>query len=142
MILGVSILEGLLDHHPTVGQSHQRTEEVLHATGSGQPEVHVKELQVVGLLDHHLSVGQSHRKTEENLHATGNGQPEVGKKQLQVVGLLDHHLPVDHRHQKIKEGLHVVVGSLRLTATKSTGSHQQEMKAKIMERLIVLHYHI
>ncbi|KAH3824682.1 hypothetical protein DPMN_126524 [Dreissena polymorpha] len=139
----VKILQvvGLIDHHLQVDHIHQGTAESLKATGRGQPEVHAKVLQVVGLLDHHLSVGQGHRKTEENFHVTGNGKPEVGKEQLQVVGLLDHHYPVDHSHQKIKEGLHVVFGSLRLIATKSTGSQQQEMEAKIMEGLIVLHYY-
>ncbi|KAH3801584.1 hypothetical protein DPMN_155239 [Dreissena polymorpha] len=61
--------------------------------------------------------------------------------EISLLSLLDHHHPVDHSHQKIKEGLNVVFGSLRLIATKSTGSHQQEMEAKIMEGLTVLHYY-
>ncbi|KAH3834506.1 hypothetical protein DPMN_107834 [Dreissena polymorpha] len=39
---------GLLDHHLSVGQSHQNTEENLYATGNGQPEVGKEQLQVVG----------------------------------------------------------------------------------------------
>jgi len=69
---------GLIDHHLPVSQSHQKTKEILHTTGSGQPEVQVKLLQVVGLVDHHLPVGHSYQKTEVTLRATGSGQPEVG----------------------------------------------------------------
>ena len=62
-------------------------------------------------------------------------------ERLLVLGLIDHHHPVAQGLQKIEEGLNVAVGSVKLTATKCLGSHQQELQVMIMAGLIVLHHH-